>query len=134
MTRFPDWPERLNEFIEGRRERPFSWGANDCALFAADAIVQMTGVDLAKPWRGYRSERGALTRIQKAGGLREIALAAGLIEKPAGLAQRGDVVLVMQDGRETFGIVAGNGYWCGPGVTGIAFRPLDEPLLAVFQV
>lgn len=135
MTRFPDWPERLNDFLEGRRERPFSWGSNDCALFAADAIHAITGEDVAAKWRGYRSERGALTRIRDLGGLRGAALAAGLVEKCIGLAQRGDVVLVMNDGRETLGVVAGN-HWCGPGVHGLVFRPLvdDEPLLTAFQV
>ena len=89
-----DWPERLAEFIEARRLEPFAWGKNDCALFAADAVNLLIGVDYAESLRGYTTERGALGKIKRAGGLR--AFAAALPEKPPGLAQRGDVVLVTE--------------------------------------
>lgn len=124
MIRKDDWPERLAEFIDVRRERAFSWGSQDCALFAADAVLAMTGVDLAKKLRGYKTAAGATRRIKAAGGMRNFASA--LTEKHPGLAQRGDVVLVTLDGRETFGIVAGNAKWCGPGADGLVFRPMDE--------
>ncbi|MCQ9615946.1 hypothetical protein L1889_03865 [Paenalcaligenes niemegkensis] len=124
MERYDDWPEKLAAFIETRRERVFSWGSQDCALFAADAVIEMTGVDLAKELRGYRSARGAANRIKKAGGMRSFA--SSLSEKHPGLAQRGDVVLVDIDGRETFGVVLGNGFWCGPGIEGLVFRPMNE--------
>src|SRR5690554_354752 len=101
MERYNDWPERLAAFVETRRARVFSWGSQDCALFAADAVLEMTGVDPAKGLRGYKSARGAANRIKKAGGMR--ALASNLPQKHPGLAQRGDVVLVELDGRETFG-------------------------------
>ena len=55
-----DWPERLAEFIEARRLEPFAWGKNDCALFAADAVNLLIGVDYAESLRGYTTERGAL--------------------------------------------------------------------------
>lgn len=131
MTRHNDWPERLAAFIETRRERVFSWGSNDCALFAADAVLEMTGVDLARTLRGYRSARGAANRVAKAGGMR--CLAEGLSEKHSGLAQRGDIVLVDLDGRETFGVVVGNGTWCAPGAYGLVFRPMSE-VDTVFEV
>lgn len=131
MERYDDWPERLAAFIEARRKRAFSWGQQDCALFAADGIQEMTGVDLAADLRGYKSASGAAKRIKAAGGMR--GLAAALPEKHPGLAQRGDVVLVDVDGRETFGIVVGNGTWCGPGSEGLVFRPMDE-VATVFGV
>ena len=52
MKRLEDWPERLAAFVEARRAMPFRWGQNDCALFAADAVAAVTGVDLAERWRG----------------------------------------------------------------------------------
>lgn len=133
MKRFPDWPERLNAYIEGRRERPFCWGSNDCALFAADAVEAITGETLGKAWRKYKTAKGAAQIIKRAGGMRGLAEKAGLVEKPVGLAQRGDVVLVAVEGRETFGIVAGNGHWCGPGEHRLVFRPLSE-IAAAFAV
>lgn len=131
LKRRHDWPERLIEFIESRRRMPFEWGRNDCALFAADAVEAMTGEDLAKKWRGYKSERGALRRIKRAGGMRR--LAEGLPERPVGYAQRGDVVLVEVEGRDTFGIVVGNGTWCAPGHNGLVFRPMSE-VMTVFEI
>lgn len=131
LKRRPDWPERFIAFVESRRHTPFAWGSNDCALFAADGIEAMTGVDLAKEWRGYKSERGALSRIKKAGGMR--AFASGLSEKHVGLVQRGDVVLALIEGRETFGLALGNGFYCAPGPEGLAFRPMSEAI-AVFAV
>lgn len=124
LKRFPDWPERLADFLETRRERVFLWASNDCCLFAADAVLAITGHDFAEGMRNYKDAKGAARLIKKVGGMR--AFAADLQEKHAGLAQRGDVVLVTLDGRETFGIVAGNGHWCGPGESGLVFRPMSE--------
>ncbi len=131
IIRHNDWPEKLATFIETRRERVFSWGSNDCALFAADAVLEMTGVDLATNLRGYRSARGAASRIAKAGGMRGFVVQ--LPVKHPGLAQRGDLVLVELSGRDTFGVVVGNGYWCAPGVDGLVFRPMSE-VQTVFEV
>lgn len=128
MIRKDDWPEILAAFIDARRVRAFSWGENDCALFAADAVLGMTGVDLAEKLRGYKTASGAARKIKAAGGMRQ--LASSLTEKHPGMAQRGDVVLVEIDGRETFGIVAGNAKWCAPGVDGLVFRPMDEVKIA----
>ena len=47
-----DWPERLLAFARSRERQPFVWGTNDCALFAADAALAMTGHDFAAPFRG----------------------------------------------------------------------------------
>lgn len=124
MQRHDNWPEALAEFIDARRNELFEWGRNDCALFAADAVLAMTGVDLAEKLRGYKTASGAARKIKAAGGMRQ--LASSLTEKHPGMAQRGDVVLVEIDGRETFGIVAGNAKWCAPGVDGLVFRPMDE--------
>lgn len=131
LVRRPDWPERLVEFIEGRRVRPFCWGVNDCCLFAADGVLDMTDVDLAEGLRGYTTARQASARVRKAGGME--ALASALTPKSSGFASRGDVVLVTLDERETFGLVCGNGHWCGPGAEGLVFRPMSE-VVKVFGV
>lgn len=128
LTRRHDWPEALAGFIEARRRMPFHWGSNDCALFAADGVLEITGVDLAAEWRGYKTERGALNRIRKAGGMR--GFAAELPMRHPGLARRGDIVLVELAGRDTFGIVGAPGIWCGPGAEGLLFRPVSEASIA----
>ena len=89
-----------------RRSAPFKWGENDCALFAADGIEAITGVDIAQEFRGtYTTEAGALARIAAVCGGSTVADAAvycaekhGLVEwKFPLMAQRGDLV-VFQNG------------------------------------
>lgn len=128
--RLPDWPERLAEFFESRRKAAFSWGQNDCCLFAADAVLAVTGEDPAKGRRTYSTERGAARVIAKAGGMRDLV---PYQDKPVGFAQRGDVVLAEQDGRQTLGVVAGNGMYAAPGAEGIVFRPMSEAI-AAFEI
>jgi len=55
LHRLPDWRPRLVSFVNSVRARPFAYGTHDCALFAAGAVEAMTGVDLAKDWRGAYS-------------------------------------------------------------------------------
>ena len=103
-------------------------------MFLADWIVIARGEDLAKRWRKYKTAKGAAAIIKHHGDMKNIAIQAGLIEKHRGLAQRGDGVLAVLEGRETFGVVVGNGMWCGPGETGLVFRPLDGDVITAFEV
>ena len=131
MPRHKDWPERFYAFVEARRFMPFAWGSNDCALFAADCVLALTGVDHAEGLRTYTDEAGAAEVIRRAGGMR--AFAARLAHRELALAKRGDIVLAVTAGRETFGVVFGDGTWIGPGPTGLAFRPMSEAV-AAFEV
>jgi hypothetical protein len=70
MTRFDDWPERLEKFLAQSKDKAsLEWGSFDCCLFSCDAVLAITGVDLAADFRGeYSSEMGAakLLRNSKA--------------------------------------------------------------------
>lgn len=128
--RKPDWPEVMAALIEDRRKAAFSWGEHDCALWAADMVLALTGDDLAAEYRGtYDDERGALQIIRDAGGMRGLV---NLPEKHPGLAQRGDVVLAVVESRETFGIADVGGWWA-PGANGLVFRPMSD-VIAAFEV
>lgn len=131
MQRRSDWPERLSAFVEARRFAPFKWGTNDCALFAADGVLEMTNVDLAADLRTYTDEAGAAALIEKAGGM--LGFARTLARRAPGREQRGDIVLAVIGGRETFGLCMGGGMYAVPGPTGIIFRRFDE-VAAVFEV
>src|SRR5690606_29994477 len=90
-----DWPERLAAFVAARRRTPFAFGTHDCALFAADWIVECTGADPIAPLRGqWTDERSALRILQDNGGIE--ALACRYLGDPIAplLARRGDIVLV----------------------------------------
>ena len=123
MSRVDDWPERLAAHIEAARGRPFVWGAHDCCAYAADWVLAATGTDPIAPWRGYTDAREGMRRLADLGGI------AGLWTRLFGapiapyLAQRGDLVRVMVDGRESTGVVIG-AHAAAPGETDLALAPM----------
>ena len=123
--RLPDWPERLAALVEARREAPFTWGENDCALFVADAVAAVTGEDPARAFRGYASEAEAEALLGSEGleGLVARALAEfGCGDCPPALAQRGDVALALLGNQPTMVVVLGE-VLAGPGPQGLVFLP-----------
>lgn len=115
LPRHIDWPQRLAAALEERRETPYAWGTNDCAIFAADMVQAVTGHDLAGPFRGrYRTQAGS-RRILKALGWADVeAMADTLLPRRFERPRRGDVVLY--DGKDGpfLGIVWQGGV-VGPG-------------------
>lgn len=123
--RLEDWPERLAALVEARREAPFAWGQNDCALFMADAVAAVTGADPAAAFRGYTTEAEAEAVIAEEGleGVVARALAEfGCGDCPPGLAQRGDVALALLGNQPTMVVVLGE-VLAGPGPRGLVFLP-----------
>ena len=60
MKRLDNWTVRVHEYLEMKHGTPFKWGESDCCLFACNIVMVMTGVDIAKKWRGkYKTARGA---------------------------------------------------------------------------
>lgn len=129
VQRLPDWPERLAAFIEQRRHRPFAWGDNDCASFAAGAVAAMTGTDTAAWLPGsWVDEEAAASALRAGGGMGRIGsqvLGAPVRGPAASMVGRGSVVCVRLP-RATLGVAAGNGYWCAPGAAGLVWRPMSE--------
>jgi hypothetical protein len=75
--RLLDWETRLSDLILERLNQPFKWGVHDCALWAADARLAVTGVDAAAGYRGtYRTAKGALRRLRRVDGVGTPAEAA----------------------------------------------------------
>jgi len=118
MMRKHSWESDLHNFLEARRPMPFAWGQNDCALFAADAVAAVTGDDPGAAWRGtYATQTEAEALIEKSCGAPGLAAFAAwltaqhaMAERPVLMAQRGDVVLLVNpDGSESLGIVGLNG-------------------------
>lgn len=120
LVRYEDWPTRLANFIEGRRYKPFDWGSNDCCLFACDAVLAITGDDLARWFRGtYDDKRGAFVALRKfaSGGIFETAerqaVEYSIPRVSLPFAKRGDVVVgrvILPDTLEltdSLGIVVG---------------------------
>lgn len=136
MKRNDDWPERLKYYLEDVRDRAFAWGENDCILFAAGALEQMTGVDTAAEFRGkYKTELGAarlLKRLAPKGLPVAIAEALNTEEIAPLQAQRGDVVLIpTEDGKSALGIVDLRGTAVvSVGGSGLEYRSLSAAVKA----
>ena len=93
LRRARDWRKRLSDVIEERRRVPFT-EENNCALFMADCVAAITGVDLAADYRGkFKSLAEAIILLRKAGyaDLCEF-LTQHLDEIPPALARAGDVM------------------------------------------
>ena len=90
ITRRSDWRPRLASFVESRRRD----AATDCGLFVADAIVVMTGVDLAASYRGRYTTTAEGVELLKADGFADLCefVASRLVEVHPSLARAGDVV------------------------------------------
>ena len=106
-SRLPDWPDHLSGAIEAARGRPFSWGVHDCALFAADCALAITGHDPLAAVRGsYGTAQGA-ARVLRRLGCADLAALAALVggpEIPIVGARRGDWVLAPHDDEQALGV------------------------------
>jgi len=135
--RHQNWQLRFSEFGKARVSMPFAWGSNDCCTFAAAAVEAITGVNPMASFEPYGTTKGPkrqalrrlLRRIDKAGGLR--ALTVAQMGEPVSplMASVGDVVLVMNAGREALGICNGVNV-IGPGVAGMEVLSMDAALAA----
>lgn len=129
MNRVPNWPRQLQQTLQAAREAAFSWGENDCCLFAANCCQAICGVDPAAPYRGrYRTEVGAKRVLANTHGSLEAAWDACFERVPVPQAMRGDVVLFESDFGRCIGVVWSGGIWCvtEDGAT----RSRAEPLIA----
>lgn len=94
MTRRSTWEADLAAYIAPLRDARFEWGTLDCAMFAAGAVIAVTGADPVEVYRGkYSSELGAAKALKKYGaGDLKSTLGTMFEERPIGRLQRGDLV------------------------------------------
>lgn len=101
LTRLDDWRARLAAEMDRQRRDPFAWGKHDCAIgFAAGIVEALTGVDMARGYRGkYASPRGALKLLKDEGADSLSAFVAARLPgvRPA-FANVGDIGVVASDG------------------------------------
>lgn len=129
MERFPDWAQRLRRAIEAKRNLGSAWGANDCAICAADLVHAQTGVDFAAEYRGrYSDEEGAYALLAELGYADLPALVDARLPRREGRAQRGDV-LWHPGARGDFLAVAWSSGIVAPGPERLLVWPLRQPLI-----
>lgn len=123
--RVKDWESRLEEAIKATG--PFAWGSADCCTFAARVVREITGREFRERFH-YRDQFGARKILSRYGGVEGIATRFLGAPKEAGLAQRGDVVLV-QSPKSMLGICAGH-MIAAQGRNGVEWLPLSAALKA----
>lgn len=98
MRRYSDWVLRLSSYINEVRDVPFKRGEHDCALFACNCILKMTGVDIASDFRGmYTDKAGAYKLVLSKGFDDLIGLASSRLrnkQENTSYLGRGDMVVV----------------------------------------
>lgn len=94
-----DWEQRLVDFVEKNRARPYEYGSHDCLLMPAGAVLAVTGKDFGRGHRRkYKSAASASAYLRSLGHDSPEAMLDGLFPvKPVGFAQRGDLVMA-EDG------------------------------------
>jgi hypothetical protein len=129
MTRHPDWMKRLMAFVTARPQPDFAYGRHDCALFAAGAVLAMTGTDFAAPYRGrYTTLTGGLRVLRRDGFADHVALAAAHLPEchPSQLLPGDLAVLPAPDDQRALGVVQGAAVYLLDPAGRIAMRPLAE--------
>lgn len=136
IKRTQHWLTReFDTFLRESKNKPFTWGSNDCCLFAANGIEAITGVNIADDFRGkYTDETSAFALIKTITDGTTVADAAAYCAKKHGLtewtdktgkplplmAKRGDLVVVSNAGTLIAGLVDQSGrYVAAMSETGI---------------
>lgn len=126
LTRRADGAERFGALLAARWGMPFAWGRHDCCLWAADAVLALTGHDPAAAWRGrYDDAAGAGRLVRRLGGVCAIAQRAlgDPIEHPM-LARAGDVGVTSSGAL----VVCIGEWWTVPSARGLGLLPLADAL------
>lgn len=112
--RLNNWENALAIFLRAHRDLPFVWGKNDCCLFAAGAVREITGVDFAAPFRGkYSTALGSIRALKRYGNSDLLSTLIAILGEPIPilLAKRGDIALVEIEGQLSAGVHYGS-VWC----------------------
>lgn len=130
MTRYEDWPERLNAFLESARPVKFKFGLHDCATFAAACVHELTGEKVGAAWlEAYSNAREAMRLIETNGLLSMVSESLGDPVSPL-FARRGDIVLYQHpDHGNALAVCVGVDF-AAPGNEFLEFAPMDLALHA----
>ncbi len=133
MKRIDNWPAILDKFLCERLSVTFEWGKSDCCMFACDALVAITSVDIARDYRGKYKTAIAADKILKEG-LNNIVTGTmhdlGSEEINKNFGQRGDLVLINTPNGDALAIINLRGTVTGQGELGLIDYPLDSVIKA----
>jgi hypothetical protein len=125
--RLDGWEKRLDTIIQANE--PFTWGTNDCCMFAVRCVDAITSVDHGKKYRGYKTAVGAAKRLEKHGGVDGIATECLGEPKSVKLAKRGDVIMIDSGDGYALGVCIGSKI-AAVSKDGLTFIPMSQALKA----
>lgn len=127
IQRYENWAKKLSDYLHKNADTPFIWGKNDCMLFAAKGVLEMTGVDCFSKYLPYSTEEEAYKILRENGGFMSIiSKGIGTAHDKILSAKRGDVAL-MKMPRKTCGLIDDTGQFiAAPGENGIIRLPLTQ--------
>ncbi len=124
LQRKENWKDILYYYINENQNREYELGVHDCALFASDVILAMTGTDLAEDFRtGYKTKTGYLKIFKRLNvrNLEELANIKLGWSKSVSEAKAGDMVLYIDSDKiEHLGICIGL-FVVIPGIEGLHY-------------
>jgi hypothetical protein len=96
MQRLPEWRARFAAARRAASVRPFAFGTHDCALWARDVVLAITGTDLRAEFPGAYSTAAEGIRLLRAAGYADhFALVAARFDPmPMPRLRLGDLVVV----------------------------------------
>lgn len=98
-------------------------------MFAVGCVQVITGEDHGKAYRGYKTARGALSRLKEHDGVEVIATKQLGAPKPLKQAKRGDVVSFYAGEEIALGLSLGDKI-VGIGEDGLIFMPFSQGIKA----
>jgi hypothetical protein len=114
------WTVLLADELLAARSRPFAYGSHDCLQFVARCVQAMTGVNHAAGFGSYDDPTALLELHGGVAGI--LTMLFGEPVHPS-LAQEGDLVVAVIDGRESAGICTGSKFAFAREPQGLAFLP-----------
>ncbi len=114
----------LAAYIAAGEAVPFAWGTNDCVMFAAGAVLALTGINPLAGIGRWKTERGALRALVRCGGL-AAAVSSVLTEIPIAHAHRGDIGAINGE-RGLLLVVIEGMTLVGPDLRGLSRLPRDQ--------
>ena len=132
MQRLPDWQERLTRYVTESASEGFKFGRLDGATFAAGAIHAMTGEDLLKGFRGYKTALGGVKKLRAAGYDDHVAFVEAHLEE-ADSPDAGNLALIDGPDGTCFGVCQGRQVYVITQETGL-FTVSNTKIKKVFKV
>jgi hypothetical protein len=130
-TRKTNWQLDFEKTVSEHKDKAFIWGEHDCVLWAANAVLAITGFDAAEGFRdSYSTALGAAKLLKDFGGM-EALVTTKLEREPVApaFANIGDVLLVLQEGQPMLAICNGE-TMLAPGLDGLVALPTLSALKA----